>query len=81
MSMHIINVTCTYGFILQSDWYRQTQALEVDNFSLLNHVVYTNGTNSHDYGNLHFNLVHMNVYSIATLNPKQVGVDNAKLKG
>ena len=27
------NVTCTCGFVLQSDWYRQTKAAEVDNFS------------------------------------------------
>ena len=27
------NVTCTHGFVLQSDWYRQSQALEVDSFS------------------------------------------------
>ena len=24
---------CTHGFILQSDWYHQTKAAEVDNFS------------------------------------------------
>ena len=27
------NVTCTRGFVLQSDWYRQSKAPEVDNFS------------------------------------------------
>ena len=27
------NVTCTCGFILQSDWYRQSKAVEVDIFS------------------------------------------------
>ena len=24
---------CTRGFVLQSDWYHQSKALEVDNFS------------------------------------------------
>ena len=27
------NVTCSRGFLLQSDWYRQSKAAEVDNFS------------------------------------------------
>ena len=27
------NVTCTCGFVLQSDWYCQTKAAEVNNFS------------------------------------------------
>ena len=27
------SVTCTRGFIIQSDWYRQSQAPKVDNFS------------------------------------------------
>ena len=26
------NVTCTRGFVLQSDWYRRSKAPEVDNF-------------------------------------------------
>ena len=27
------NVTCTHGFVLQSDWYCHSKAVEVDNFS------------------------------------------------